>query len=261
MYDERNENFFTKCVSCVFCETINGHQVGCKLSRLDKFKNQNKAVLNDDNFYTIQTICNTCRGDAWQEANKDYNLITKVENEIKIPLSFILLNIDKTDNVLDEIAESFLQCLNQKNIKPKDIILVIKNSTIDYNELYDMLKNICGDTKFKIVRALTKQDILSYVDMGVQKTNSRYYALFDTEDRIPSNLIDVLNDLINYQLKSVSMIFPYKDYKGLIIQTSLHRIYGANRIMPIYEKIVEAAEIQGYQNNIYTWEELWKTPE
>ena len=131
MDNERSESFYTKCKPCVFNESENGKQVGCQLNRLEKFKSINKAILDDDGYYTIKTICNTCRGENWKEQNNSFNLLTKVEDEIKIPLDFILLNIDKTEDVFDEIIESVNLCLNQKHIKPKKIIIVIRNRKID----------------------------------------------------------------------------------------------------------------------------------
>ena len=268
--DERSENFFTKCEPCIFKayspKSILGEeewkQSGCGLGRLKIFQAQDKVQL-DNGHYVIKGVCNTCRGESWAQQNNHFNLITKVYDEIRISLDFILTSLDNTKkDVVGDLAELVSQCLAQKQIKPKQIILVIKNKNIDYNELFNIIRELCGDIKFNIVRIVDQEaDVHTCIEMGVQKSRSRYYAVFGDQERIPTNLITTLNEIINQQLKSLSMVRPYDGYNGLILQRMLHRIFGGNRVMPIYEKIEDAATIQNSQANLYTWEELWKTPE
>jgi hypothetical protein len=53
------------------------------------------------------------------------------------------------------------------------------------------------------------------------------------------------------------MVEPICGLKGMIVQRALHTLFGGNRAMPLYEKVIDAAKIQDKMNYIYTWEQLW----
>jgi hypothetical protein len=282
--DERSVKFTTGCQPCIFAEVYDGQQIGCDFNRLEKYIQQGKAELNADDenasevynedgsdpavnntgYYTIKTICNTCRGEEWANKHIGRNLIAAVEDEIKIPLDFILMSIDDSaEEVLKKLPDLVKQCVNQDKIKPKKIILVLRNSNIKSSEVNDVLRECCDEVvEYQLIRVLDfTADIHRCLDMGVQKSDSRYYAVYGLGNSIPKNLILVLNDLINNQLKSVSMIEPICGFNGMIVQSALHRIFGGNRAMPLYEKVVDAAKIQDRMDNIFTWEQLWKREE
>jgi hypothetical protein len=260
--DERSVKFTTGCQPCIFAEVYDGQQIGCDFNRLEKYIEQDKAEQDKDSgYYTITTICNTCRGEEWANKHIGRNLIAAVEDEIKIPVDFILMSIDDSaEEVLKQLPDLVKKCVNQDRIKPKKIICVLRNVNIKSSEVNDILRECCdGIVEHQLVRVLDfTADTHRCLDMGVQKSDSRYYAVFGLGNNIPKNLIVILNDIINYQLKSVSMIEPICGFNGMIVQTALHRIFGGNHVMPIYEKILDAAKLQDRMDNIFTWEQLWK---
>jgi hypothetical protein len=263
--DERSVKFTTGCQPCIFAEVYDGEQIGCDFNRLEKYIQQSKTEYNQTTrYFTINTICNACRGEEWANVHLGKNLIAAVEDEIKIPLDFILMSIDDdAQEVLKQLPNLVKRCVNQDRIKPKKIVCVLRNTSVKSNEVNDILRECCDEVvEYQLVRVLDfTADTHRCLDMGVQKSDSRYYAVFGLIDRIPKNLILILNNLINNQLKSVSMVQPICGLKGMIVQTALHRIFGGNRAMPLYEKVVDAAKIQDKMDNIFTWEQLWKREE
>ena len=261
--DERSVKFTTGCQPCIFAQYFEGKQTGCDMDRLDKYIQQNKAEQDKDSgYYTITTICNTCRGEEWANKHLGKNLIAAVEEEIKIPLDFILMSIDDpAEEVLRQLPDLVKKCVNQERIRPKKILLVLRNTSVKSSEVNKILRECCDDlVEYQLIRVLDfTADTHRCLDMGVQKSDSRYYATFGLGNSIPKNLILILNDLINNQLKSVSMIEPICGFNGMIVQRALHTLFGGNRAdMTIYEKVIDAAKIQNKMDYIYTWKQLWK---
>jgi len=262
--DEKTESFTTSCKPCIFAQWEEGVQKDdCDLGRLVKYKQQNKATPHPDGYFIIQTVCNACRGEVWANHNLGRDLVTKVEEEIRLKLAFVLYSIDEDrEKVLRKLPDKVRECVRQKQIKPEQIVVVIRNFAIEYNEIFSILKEECGDIEFKLIKIIDlSANFERCIDMAVQKCYSRYYATFDLCSNIPANLIQTLNNIINVDLKPLSMVMPNYGTSGLIIQTSLHRIFGGNKEQPIYTKIIEASKIQQKEDYIYTWEQLWKTHE
>ncbi len=257
---ERTEDFKTSCRSCIFAEIEDNTQLDCELGRLETYIQRGKAQIQNDGTYIIDTICNACRGVTWMKQQPyNENLIASVEREIQIALSFVLVSMnDDPDTILTTLGQRLSNCVNQKLIAPKQIIVVIKSLNAINQEMYDIIADYCGDIPFKLVKIVDNTcDIDRCVDLGVQHVRSRYYCVSYLTHSIPLTLISALNNLINYELRSVSMIKPICGYSGLVVQNMLHKIFGGNRVMPLYEKVIEAAQLQDKLDNILSWEELW----
>lgn len=263
--DEKTEKFNTSCSPCIFAQWEEGVQKddGCDLGRLEKYKDTNRVHTHEDGYFIIDTICNACRGESWANHNLGRNLIAKVEEEIQIKLAFILLSMDDdAERIVKGLPELVKKCISQEQIKPQQIIVVIKNNIVSYNQLFNILSDECDNIEFKLIKVIEPEaDLYRCIDLAVQKCYSRYYAIFNLNSNIPKNLIKTINNVINYELKPLSMVTPYCGMNGLIIQTALHRIFGGNKEFPIYDKIVEASKMQGSENQIYTWETLWNNRE
>lgn len=262
--DERTEDYKTSCQQCIFAQWTDGVQLenpGCDLGRLEKFIAKGKATSHPDGYHIIETVCNTCRGPAWmnnQPLNAD--LVTLVEEEIKVSVDMILASIDDESEVVEKLLPHRLnECANQKFVTPKQIIVVFKNKEMSSQTIYDILGDCCKKIPYLLVKVIPDHyDFARSLDMAVQHVKARYYCVVQLEHNIPINMLNTLNELINDQLESVSMIYPrYGGYSGLIIQTMLHKIFGGNRVEPIYDKIMEASKLQGKEDFVHTWEDLW----
>jgi hypothetical protein len=257
--DEKTENFSTSCKNCIFAQWENGVQVdnGCDLGRLEKYNQQNKVKTHEDGYFIIDTVCNTCRGESWANRNVGKNLISLVNDEIKITLDFVLLATEEKD-IYKKLPDLINQCVKQKMILPKKIFIVIPKH-VNAIPIYNMLQEEFSETQHEIIKIVDEKcSELECIDIAIKRVKSRYYAIFDLSSKIPVNLIQVLNELINTHLKSLSMVKPFYKNNGLILQTTLHRIFGGNKNAPIHEKITEVSIIQQKTENVYEWEDLWK---
>jgi len=260
--DERTEDYKTRCSSCVFCESDPTAQVGCELGRLEKYIEQGRATLQEDGYYYIDTVCCACRGAEWLKAQPiGKDAIAIVEEEIKIAASFIIVSIDDDlDTIKKMLYRRISECAAQKFVKPKKIIVALKNEEASSKEIYATLQDFAEDIPNLLVRIVNPNyDFARSLDMAVQNVKSNYYCVVQLEHNVPTNMLSTINELVNEQIKPVSMIMPTKHggYSGLVVQTMLHKIFGGNRVDPIYEKVVEAATLQGKEEQIFNWEDLW----
>jgi hypothetical protein len=200
---------------------------------------------------------------VWSNQNVGKNLIAEVERETRIGFDFMLLGVDiDMEKIESRLPDVINQCVSQKKIKPKTINIVVKGVGIVIQKLHEITLDYsdCG-VKFNITRILdTSQTKADCVDAVMKKCKNQYCGVFNLCDNVPSNLLCVLNNLINVKLKNINMVEPFHGFSGLIIQPSLYNLFGGNKNMRIVDKITEAAKIQNKEKNIYKWEDLW-TPE
>ena len=264
MTDEKTANIFTSCQPCVFAQFDDKKQTGCDLGRLDRFHALGQTKLdNDESFFIIKSICNTCRGDAWANKKRGKNLIAEVEREVQIQFDFIITAINGEDHaqIVNRCIKKAGECVSQKKIKPKNVVFVITNKDVNYQTLYNTLDEIISPygIKCKLVRVVEEDsDIYRCLDMGVQKCISRYFGHFSLNDLIPNNLLIMLNEHINDDLKKIVMVEPFKDMSGLILHKSLYSLLGRNYNMLIQDKVKELVQEQEAENQILDWETLWK---
>jgi len=260
MSSEKSVKFVTKCHSCIFCQWKNDRQIGCDLEKLKKYIRSEQAAWDDTtNSYIINTICNTCRGEVWANSHLGKNLISIVDKEVEISLDFLLLITNSTKYaILRYLHDTIDKCVNQKQIPPRKIYILLRDSGVKPEEIYPIVQESCGDIKFEIVYFVNMTlDLLDCIDHVVRKSKSRYYAVFNIFHNIPSNLICTLNDLVNNKLEHVIMVTPEYDIDGLIVETTAHKFFEGNKGLSLINKINTAAEDSSKRKYVFTWEELW----
>jgi len=261
MSEEIVEGFKTSCKTCIFAEGLY-KQTGCQLGRLEKFLEQGRANIDQESpdYYVINTICNTCRGEEWKNNNIGTNLVATVQREIQIGVDIVLYDVNSIDKINWKLEQTINACVKQRQIKPKKIIVVVKSDTANYRELYDILQELTEpyDVPFQLVRVIEPEaDVGRCVEMGIDKCSSQFVAVFDLEYKIPSNLLTRLNTTVNYDLQQVIMVEPTFQYSGLIITRKVFKMLGKNYNFPIFEKIKEVAQDQDNEQLIFTWDTLW----
>lgn len=255
------KQFTTSCGSCIFAEWEDGKQSGCEVGRLEKFSLAHRARPSEDfTHYEIQGICNTCRGEEWKLANQGLPLVPTVEREVQVGVDILLYSVDEEpDTVIQRVERAISSCAKQIKIKPKTVVVVVRNKEIKFRELYANIGDILAeyDIPFQLVQVMEEDaNIDRCVEMGFEKCKSQFTAVFDLGMLIPSNLIYNLNDLINYELSRIVMIQPIVDYSGMVLATNLFKLLGKNYNFPIYEKVQEVADEQDNQHLITTWDEI-----
>lgn len=265
MSEEQVRAFKTSCGSCVFAINKSNFpcmtQTGCQLGRLEKFIKNGKAELSDNkNHYIINGICNTCRGEEWKSVHIGKNLIASVEKEIQITVDIVLYSVNGNGDFIKDLEQRVNSCVKQKQIKPKKILIVIKNNNVKYQEVFDSVQELTEpyDIPFRIIRVIDSETTLDEcVSMGISKCTSQYTAVFDLKHQIPTNFITKFNTLINYDMKRIIMIEPTFEYGGMVLQTNVFKLLGKNYNIPIFEKVKEVASEQEKESMVFTWDKLW----
>jgi hypothetical protein len=216
----------TSCRKCVFAIFDNNIQTGCKFNRTDIFRQKNKLyeIKEDDNlFFIIDTMCNTCRDVKWADKYEDPMNQVKKEIEPKIH-TFI---VDKSDDNADLVKHRILstvKSLNKSSIKPYILHLVIQNYNLT-TEVIDILnivkEKFNKNTKLTITYALDRE--LDMVDSAISLVEQPYYMVVKSGEKLPSDYIDKFNKAINSELSPVVMT-------NKIYLTGLHKSLGGNKI-------------------------------
>lgn len=262
--DKKNFVIKTICRDCVFAKFNDdvSEQTGCTLNRLDKFKTQNRTNLISDmpdsvKYFEINTFCNTCRNADW--SSKLENLEEKVLKEVQIRLDFIIFEEENLIGWEDRAITSLHSCIKQK-ILPKKIIFVFNKKTDKFKDFIDKVDKILVPLRIKY-EVVNSMELLNssnnLIDIAVTKSNSQYYSVIQSGFQV-SNLIEKLNNFINFKLETVSLIYPFIDgnLTGLTVQRILHKTIGGNSNMPISTKIAELAKNQNLQHMIKSWKDL-----
>src|SRR5574337_86259 len=122
----------TSCSKCVFAESHSGFQSGCKLGRLDKFRQMTSVHRHvGDSHFTIENkICNTKRVIEWLQKQQKENNEPKaaVLREVKIRYDMI---INITHESVDEIVTNCIWNAGQA-IKPRHIFLLADTTYSDF---------------------------------------------------------------------------------------------------------------------------------
>lgn len=246
--------FNTSCGSCIFAQYKGPVHIDCELDRINKFYKQGRAEFdNDACCYIIKGVCNTARGETWKEVNKGSNLVSKVLNEIQLRID-VVLYIDNED-----VGQAVSACAKQETIKPQRIIVVAKNSSTKFTEIYNVLQTLTEpyEIPFRLVRILeTDATIDRCVEIGFEKCSSQYTAVFNTSHKIPINFIKRLNNKINHDLQQIVLVEPTNNYSGMIITTNAFEKFDKNRDKPVFEKIVDFAKETKKTEMILNWENL-----
>ena len=116
----------TLCKGCIFAVLENEIQTGCKLSKLEKYKEKGLATLVDGN-YEIESFCKTVRSEVWA-AKVDGSLEDAVNKEAQNKYDYA--NREKL--VIKYTVEKY------KTLFPKANVTVgkdyVKNYRNDYKE-------------------------------------------------------------------------------------------------------------------------------
>lgn len=257
--NERTVKFNTICRDCIFADFNEAHtlQVGCKLDRLAKFQQKNKATLVQDEetgleYYDIGTICNTCRDST--------NIMTKEEvlNQVQIECDYIVLDDTRREDWEDaalQTLESFLS----HTILPTRVIFGFYQKRIIFNSFTKKIKAIIGDKPidYDVVNVLeTVHDSWHMIDILERKVKSAYFSLCEVDKRLPNTWIEQINKYINVDLNSLSLIQPVNGLTGLTVQNLLYKTLSGSVGSSIIDKVEHLAEEQKLQSMVKHWDEL-----
>lgn len=231
----------TTCEHCCFSiyeyDIDSTHQIGCKLNRLETFKEQKRANLKNSNrkyFYKIDGLCNTCRNQDWVNRQIEmytdflsgHDLIEFVNKEIYPKVNVIIYAVRM------EGLKNTLESLNNQKV---DKITIVSTKNLNYPVLKDWSK----PAKIEYTKVFEYADKRKLMDYAVMHTSSSFVVFCEPNDRL-DNYVDKLNDLINIKLQRFGCI-KGKPITGLTIPTYIYKYLEGNRGKNIEDKIQEWA--------------------
>lgn len=256
------ETFCKKCVFKILNE--DGAQTGCFLNRTSVLPIKR---IDNENCIVLGKFCNTYRPDEWlqslsfDEAEKSAEIVL----EEVVPRIGFLINFDTSKSGLYDLESTLLDIVNQKTHKARYVIII--NHKVEYNpEIQKLLTKYFNfeETKYHITQIVEKpsNDNLLIDEASGLFLNGWLYVTTSGE-KIKHDFIETMHQLINFKMKSISIILPYNDFNGLVFQTALFKFLCGNKKRRIDEDIFDdrpflekAKGMESSENAIFTWEEI-----
>ena len=214
-------DYKTSCNECIF--SSGDPQEGCKINRIEKFK-EHSFVVKKDNYFLLQKRCNAKRTKEWEKTH--YRKIVDVYNEIFTPVD-IIIDHDNPEKILKQL-DKYLE-------KPNHIYILSKNINEDKklaNKNITVI-NLLGNSVLEIIHKFSGQYLL-YINKEVEE-----------------NYLFKINKYINHDLKDFIAI----NDNPLCINKSFVTIMNVNYKMSfdnIKDKLLELDE----EYVIKTWEQM-----
>ena len=186
----------TICNTCIFATCENGKQIGCMANRLEKFKEQNKALLCDDGFYSISRFCNMYRN---QKISVD-----DAYNQIKS--NFGIAIFDDEEKYFDQAISS---CKNLSYDKAKIVISIHSNAKNRFGRLFNEVnefKKLGIDAR--LFFDIDKKDLeLSEKEVFQYLSRCSHLIKMKTSDSIDAEFLENVNKSLNQDLE---IFFTYQ---------------------------------------------------
>lgn len=255
----------TYCKNCVFkILDINGIQTGCSLNRTSVLPIDRKQ----DGYFVLSRFCNTNRPDEWlqslsfEESQKSKEIVLQ---EVVPRIGFFIKLDTSVEDPINKLESTILDIVNQEIYKARYVI--ISNDKVEYNPDIQSLLTKYFDfeqTKYHITQIVEKplNDNL-LIDESSRLFLNGWLYVTTSGQKIDINFMKIINDLINFKMKSVSVILPYDEFNGLVFQTALFKFLCGNKKRridddtfddrPFLEKI---KDLQSSEKTIFSWEEI-----
>ncbi len=253
--NERTADIRTICRDCIFAEFTEDSvtQTGCRLGRLDKYRDKGKTnLIEDENgleYYEISTFCNTCRDKMWDD--KFSEPVERVMNEVQLKVDAIIIDDSNHENWQQDIEISIKSLINQ-SLQPCRIVIVCYRKTKPITALRELMDK--SGIKYDIVNVLDYSSTpYALLNHGVKKCRNQFYTVVESGDELQSDYFSKINSLINDELAQFSMIEPQEQLTGLTIQRKLHNMsqsLSGTSQMNIVEIIKDLAKQQNLEHMV-----------
>ncbi len=255
--DSRINQIYTSCKQCVFAEYKNNTQTGCKLNKIEDYRDANVEILEmydeeKEFFFVNGRFCLFFRSKELMEKYPVNTWEEMVKLQTKVPYSVILfLNKDDT---LKQLKKSIKQ-LKEQEIKP-NLITIVNKQYLNYVE--DPDKYIKPS---KILELLTNSNIHKYslknvydgdlidrdlIDLTYDSNKDKpypFYVVFKVGNEIPKNFSKEFNDAILIKMMQLGFAKPIDDLHGMIVNKIAHKKHGGNSFgVFIEDKILKFEE-------------------
>jgi hypothetical protein len=244
----------TLCCDCVFATWDGQTQIGCKLDRLEKLRENGAEIIeaydeNEKEFYVIEgRICNTCRNMDWGKKHPKRKWRKIVEDEIRIRCD-IVIYVSK-EKEIPEVTKTIDSALQQQPM-PVSIILALEYG-LDPIPFVEILMN---KVKFSwYVEEMKNNE--NPIDAAIRNCKGTYHLLFHAGYIIPEDYLLKINKSINNDMKRFIAIQADENDNGSFMQNALYKALAGNKHADIFEKVRQLANDQNNNHMIKTQDEI-----
>ncbi len=258
---------YTMCNGCVFSETENNEQIGCRLNRADKIGIQDK---DDDGFFALSRFCSTHRPTEWLNdlsLAESEDIVDTVRKEVHPPVGFFVLLKTEDINGITDLKSTLEDIKAQELITPAYVIVVIDK--VEYSEeALEVLDSMFDhmETKYHIVQLqITLDDTHQRIDQAFSHAQNGWAYVTSSGESVPRDLLRKIDHRINSDMKRLVVVKPYDEINGLLFQTALFKFVNGNRSKLHNDEIadnrsflekIEDASLRSNDDTFITWEEF-----
>ena len=258
---------YTMCNGCVFSETENNEQIGCRLNRADKIGIQDK---DDDGFFALSRFCSTHRPVEWLNdlsLAESEDIVDTVRKEVHPPVGFFVLLKTEDINSISELKSTLEDIKAQELITPSYVVVI--TDKVEYNE--ETLRALdttfdYAETQYHIVQLqITPDDIRQRIDQAFSHAKNGWAYVTSSGESVPRDLLRKIDHRVNSDMKKLVVVKPYDEINGLLFQTALFKFVNGNKSTLHNDEIadhrsflekIEDASLRSDDETFITWEEF-----
>jgi len=250
----------TSCKDCVFAIKDGKLQTGCELGRIEAYSNRGVNIieaedLEENEFYVLETWCNTYREDVWKIAHEGEDLKQVIYLELDPQVQFMVI----IDDNLKELETTINSIFEQEDFKARQV-LIINNGKDKYFDVIEKAKELLEDKiDFKVQQIKEEIPILGVIDEGFRNARNGYYSVIECGKEAPKDLIKRLHIAVNHKLKKAGYIIGHDGISGMTVQCVLHQFLLGNIGESLEDKIRNGEKIDEIEEGnslIKTWDEI-----
>ena len=238
----------TSCKNCYFADYDCKTQTGCRLGRLEKYRNTSGNVVeaydDDKEFYVIQNkICVYYRNhefiEEMQLRNED-EILKRIKSELHAPYHLILFF--REEDTIEDLSRCIENAASQY-IKPQVFTVINKfNTQVEASKIME-ITNHHGFNHWRIQNAANLEfewdrDLIDLSYDSTKKHKFLFYSVFEASEGIPINFSEEIHNSMYEDLEAFSCLTANKNGNGLTVLRIAHEKYsGSSFGIKIEEKI------------------------
>ncbi len=249
----------TSCKNCVFSVYKNKTQSGCKLNKIDDYKNAEIPVIEvqdgEKDFYVIDgRFCMFYRNeDVMQKYSQDsWEKIVKLQT--KVPYHALIFIGE--DSTFKEV-KSACNRRKKQEVKPNMVTFINKQYPKYTQEPEKYLKpsvllgllSDSGFHKYNLKNVYNgEMDDRSLVDLVFDSSKDApypFYVVFESSFEIPDSFSKDLNDAILIKMMQIGFAKPVDEINGMIVNRVAHKKHAGNSFLVNLEDKIEKYEENG----------------
>jgi len=224
----------TSCAGCVFAKAKDGKQYGCALNRLENLQQSETEEKDGIEYKKVSRFCNTYRPEQWLDnmsLDEQMKADSVVMKEVRPRVGFLVhLDHDK-ENPLNYLESTLMGIRDQSESEARYVI--VTNTKVEYNEqIHEMLRKFFDEdkTEIHILQILeVPENNFWLVDEAFRLALNGWLYVTTSGEQVDRNLLKDLHEHLNLKLKKLSVVLPYDDINGFLVQTSLFKYLNGNK--------------------------------